>query len=222
MQKTTRVLSLLAATATLAGCSADSTIPVDTGNSGGYVRVINASRVPFDVYLDGAMRRTGLGVADAADLSVSLGAHTVRVLAAGGAELTYASQVTTGGVATFAIDGGAGSPLASHAIADTGSVVPANKSKLRVTHLAGGAQSIEIWRTQPDYQTPIHIMTPFNYGNTSPYLQSDPGTWEVFVTAAGSTAKLATTGPVSIPAGERRTIAVLDSAGVLKLRVLPE
>jgi hypothetical protein len=186
------------------------------------VRVINASRTPFDVYIDGALRTTSLGVANATTLNVNPGNHQVRVLTPAGTELAYTSAVASGGLVTTAIDGGAGTPLALHALADTGYVVPANKTKLRVTHLAGGAAPIEIWRTQPDYHTPVHIMTPFNYGDTSPYLQSDPGDWEVFVTAPGSTTKLASSGTVSIPAGERRTVAILDSAGVLKLRILAE
>jgi len=41
----------------------------------------------------------------------------------------------------------------------------------------------------------VHIMTPFPYQATSPYLQSTPGSWEVFVTASGTSTKLATTGP---------------------------
>jgi len=89
-------------------------------------------------------------------------------------------------------------------------------------HLAPDANGIEIWRSQPDFQTPVHIMTPFPYQATSPYLQSTPGNWEVFVTATGSSAKLATTGPVQVPSGQRRTVVLLDSAGVLRFRVIAE
>jgi hypothetical protein len=65
-------------------------------------------------------------------------------------------------------------------------------------------------------------VTPFQYGLVSPYFQSDAGTWEVWVTAAGAAAKLATTGPFTIPAGQRRTVALVDSAGTLRLRVIEE
>jgi hypothetical protein len=115
-----------------------------------------------------------------------------------------------------------GSGLVASVLVDSGSIVPAGKSKLRVSHLAGGAPAIEFWRTQPDFQTPVHIMTPFAYQATSPYLQSDPGTWEVFVTAPGGGAKLATTGAISVPAGERRTVVLLDSLGVMRFRVIAE
>ena len=114
----------------------------------------------------------------------------------------------------------AGSSLAATVLADTGELVPVGKSKLRVAHLSPNAGSIEIWRTQPDFQTPVHIMTPFDYLATSPYLQSDPGAWEVFVTRPGTTTKLATTGLVQVPSGEKRTVVLLDSAGVMLFRVI--
>ncbi len=76
------------------------------------------------------------------------------------------------------------------------------KSKLRVVHLAGTAPQVDIWRTQPDYQTPIRVMFPFPYGAESSYLQSDPGTWTVFVTSTTDwNTRLAESGP--IPVGER-------------------
>ena len=42
------------------------------------------------------------------------------------------------------------------------------------------------------------------------------------VTPAGSTTKLATTGAVNVPSGERRTVVLLDSAGVLRFKVIVE
>ena len=88
--------------------------------------------------------------------------------------------------------------------------------------MSANAGSIEIWRTQPDFSTGTHIMTPFPYKATSPYLQSTPGPWEVYVTPAGGTTKLATTGVVNVPDGGRRTVVLLDSAGVLRLKVIVE
>ena len=217
---TNRMLGVLAFAAAALGCSSDGGIfgPGDLGS----VRVINASRVPFSVYVDDVLRQPVLGVADVSTMNVYAGNHQVRILSETGAQATFSARALGGAMATNIVIGGQGSPLAASVLEDTGSVVPSGKSKLRVSHLAGGAQNIEIWRTQPDWSTPVHIMTPFVYGATSPYLQSDAGAWEVFVTAPRGTAKLATTGSISIPAGERRTVAILDSAGVLKLRVLSE
>jgi hypothetical protein len=128
-----------------------------------------------------------------------------------------ANQTTTTIVAP-----GTTTSLSLSVLADTGSIVPAGKSKLRVSNLASNASAIEIWRTQPDFQTPVHIMTPFVYGATSPYLQSDPGAWEVFVTPAGGGTRLATTGAVDVPSGQRRTVLLIDSLGVMKFRVITE
>jgi hypothetical protein len=134
-------------------------------------------------------------------------------------------NAVTGQALTAAAVANTTGALAAQVLADSGATVPAGKSKLRVTHLAAsGASAVEIFRTQPDFQTPIRIMTPFAYRETSPYLQSDPGAWEVFVAPAGSSGspKLATTGPVVVPSGERRTVVLLDSAGTLRFRVIQE
>ena len=184
------------------------------------VRVINATNSLVDVLIDGQTVVHGLMIAHVSDrLNVSAGSHVVRLVGSAGSSAQV--QVVTSTAATrTAVVTPSGSSLSATVLADTGALVPAGKSKLRVAHLSPNAGSIEIWRTQPDFQTPSHIMTPFDYLATSPYLQSEPGSWEVFVTRPGSTAKLATTGPVQIPSGEKRTAVLLDSAGVVLFRVI--
>lgn len=100
-------------------------------------------------------------------------------------------------------------------LTDTGAVVPADKSKLRVVHFAASEPALDIFRTQPDFPTPVSIMFPFNYQETSPYLQSDPGTWTVLVSSwSGGVPVLSdtllATGPIEVPAGESRTVVILD------------
>ena len=187
------------------------------------VRVINASKVPFEILIDGAVAASSLGIANVSTaLPVVPGTHTIGLRAADGTLTNLSVQTASGQTLTTVALPGTGSSFIARVLVDTGSIVPAGKSKLRVAHLAGGAPAIEFWRTQPDFQTPVHIMTPFVYQATSPYLQSDPGAWEVFVTAPGSTTKLATTGAVVVPSGERRTVVLLDSAGVMRFRVIVE
>jgi len=213
----TRPILFAAVAITVAACSLDPATP-DVSNSA--VRVINASKVPIDVVLDGQVVLQGLTVANvSASLPVTVGPHLVqlRTVSAPSADLAV---LTSSGQALTTVATSTGTTLAANVLVDTGSVVPAGKSKLRVAHFAGGVGAIELWRTQPDFQTPIHIMTPFAYQATSPYLQSDPGAWEVFATAVGSTVKLATTGSVTVPSGERRTVVLLDSAGVMRFRVI--
>jgi hypothetical protein len=215
-----RVLAAVLLAATVIGCNADSGL-FGTSNLG-YVRVINGSRTPFSVYVDGTLRQAVLNMADVSTINVNAGNHQIRVISSTGPELTFSARALSTELATAAVVGGGATPLAASILPDTGAIVPAGKTKVRVTHQAGGVQALEVWRTQPDFSTPIRVMTPFAYGATSPYLQSDQGKWEVFVTAPGSTTRLATTGPFDVAGGDKRTIAILDSAGVLKLRVLVE
>ena len=95
------------------------------------------------------------------------------------------------------------------------------KSKVRVINLAPNSD-IDIWRTQPDWQTGIRFQFPFPFDpEPGPYFQSDAGTWHVWITPTSNAAnRLHETGPVVIPGGDRRTIVVVDSAGFLRLRVL--
>jgi hypothetical protein len=188
------------------------------GNAG--VRVINAANSPVDILIDGQTVVRGLMIAHVSDrLNVSSGSHLVRLVGSAGSSAQVQLDASTAATKTAVVTP-SGSSLAATVLADTGALVPVGKSKLRVAHLSPNAGSIEIWRTQPDFQTPVHIMTPFDYLATSPYLQSDPGGWEVFVTRPGSTARLTSTGLVQIPSGEKRTAVLLDSAGVLLFRVI--
>jgi hypothetical protein len=207
----------------LAACT-ETAGPVPAPDSG--LRVVNATQTPVDVLVDGAVRVSGLPLASVSSaFGVPAGTRRVQLRAAGGATTELAVDAPVGSAVTaVALRSGTGA-LAAQVLADTGALVPAGKSKLRVAHLAAsGAANVELFRTQPDFRTPVRIMTPFRYGETSPYLQGDPGVWEVFVAPAGSSGapKGATTGPVTVPADERRTVVLLDSAGVLRFRVIPE
>ena len=102
---------------------------------------------------------------------------------------------------------------------DSNSVVAPGKSRLRVAHFAGSAGPIDIWRTQPDYDTPIRIMFPFDYGEVSPFVESTPGAWRVLVSTAiaAPTAPmpdtLAMSDAIMAGDGEARTVVVVDRDG---------
>jgi hypothetical protein len=213
----------------LATLACDAGRATDSGQPGGIlptattIRAVNASASQLNLIVDGdtLIRSVQVGGVSA-PAELSFGAHQIRLVS--GATISNAVTVTAvDGRAIVAVGKGAASTgITSSVLSDTGAIVPATKSKLRVVHLSEHAGDIEIWRTQPDFPTPVHIMTPFVYGAESPYLQSDPGVWEVFVTAPGSTTKLTSTGPINIPAGQRRTVVLLDSAGNKRFRVIDE
>jgi hypothetical protein len=94
-------------------------------------------------------------------------------------------------------------------------------TKLSVINLAASAPALDVWRTQPDYSTPIRIMFPFPYGAQSEFVQSTPGTWEVIVTTASPpapgepdprTSALATYS-LTINANVAQTLVILDKPG---------
>jgi hypothetical protein len=216
---TLRLLSLAAA-CSVAACSSEPSAPAASTAS---VRVVNAGVLMVNVLVDGQSVLNGLQVASVSNaIPVSAGTHQVRLQYGNGVSSDVTVNAAAGKSVTAVAASMSQSSVSASVLEDTGSVVPAGKSKLRVAHLAGGNHAIEFWRTQPDFQTPVHIMTPFVYQATSPYLQSDPGNWEVFVTAPGGGAKLATTGAVNVPSGERRTVVLLDSAGTLRFRVITD
>lgn len=210
---------------TLACGGSDSTQPGDNlAHVGAPMRVVNASALQLNLLVDGQTAATGIQVGGVSGpISITAGSHELRLTNGTTTSAPVMVTAVDGKELIAVVRGAANTGITSSILADTGAIVPANKSKLRVVHASANAgDNVEIWRTQPDFQTPTHIMTPFAYGAESPYLQSDPGTWEVFITAPGGATKLATTGAINIPAGERRTAVLLDSAKIIFFRVVVE
>ncbi|MDF1505435.1 DUF4397 domain-containing protein [Roseisolibacter sp. H3M3-2] len=218
-----RRLALVPAALALAACGQNTAEPFELDDSA--VRVVNATQAPLDVLLDGEVALRGLPASAVSNpLPVTSGARRLQLRpTAGGAAAEVALQVPSGQALTTAAVS-VGATLTAAVLADTNAAVPAGKTKLRVSNLAASATTVELFRTQPDFATPVRISTPFPYNTTSPYLQSDAGSWEVFVAPAGSagTPKGATTGPIALAAGQRRTVVLLDSAGVLRFRVIAD
>jgi hypothetical protein len=205
----------------LAACSSavepvrSSTVSVANATSGSLGASVDGVKVLFAVPPN---RSTGMMIGE--------GAHTIQLIddANRTTDVAVKSSADTAHtvVAYPRIIAGATTGISTAVLADTGAAVPAGKSKLRVAHLAANAGNIEIWRSQPDFPSGVHIMTPFPYQATSPYLQSDPGTWEVWLTAAGSTVRTVSSGPIQIPSGERRTVLLLDGATGPRFTVVTE
>lgn len=185
------------------------------------IRFINASTTAIDVSVDGAPLLQAVAAPNVSAVFVPPGTHTMNFTATGGLAVAQTVTTTVGNVTTvYAVWPSANSFGVT--VLDTGGVVAAGRTKLRVSHLSKTAGQIEIFRTQPDFPTPTLIQTPFPYLATSPFLESSAGKWEVFVTRPGSSVKLLSTGAIDIPSGGKRTVVLLDSAGVMVVRVMPE
>ncbi len=212
MRRTLRIAVATLPLLVLAGCGDDSLAP---GFGTGSVQVINASPTAVDVRVDGALALSGLAVgALSTPLTVSAGSHAVQLVPAGGSTGgTVTLDVAANGRRTVAATRVNGNSQAM-ALVDTGSVVASGRSKLRVLHLAVSAPPLDIWRTQPDFQTPISILFPYVYLSGST-VESAAGTWEVRIwpTAAGQWSAPSASLSVPIASGQLRTVVTLDVPG---------
>lgn len=213
-----RFVLLLAAAA--AACDVKSPAAPGLG-SGAALRVIVAAHgvSTVEVLVDRQMVATGLGFGATSDLvSLAPGAHHLLVRPAGSA--TVAGErwvlVDAGDTATaIAVD--SSTVINPYVITDTGKVPAPGHTKLQVVHFAAGAPAIDVWRTQPDYDTLIRVMFPFAYRAASGYLQSTVGTWTIVVSHATTDSiphappdTLLATGDIPIAADEAWTVVLLD------------
>jgi hypothetical protein len=217
-----RRLPIVLLVAVLAACQGDAvTACCDAGPTG--VRIVNAFTIPLDVLLDGSVAIAALAPGTLGTAQVSSGNHALVLRPAGaGSPLSQSITAATGAISTIAAVRAPGGAIATAILDDTNSVVPNGATKVRVLHLAPGAGTLQVYRTQPDFQTPISWQFPFNYqadptGISAPFYQSTVGTWDVRVwdTPADATGWANTSIKVLIPlaSGEKKTVIILDKPG---------
>ena len=184
--------------------------------------LVNGSPGDVSVWADATPVVTELGASLSQRFEIPADAQVIRLESGNGAVTNISTNVAANGRITLGLFGGPSGSVSAVVVPDTGSLPVAGRSKVRVVNLAPSATSVDIWRTQPDFQSATRVMFPFPYLASSSFLQSDPGSWTVWVTSTTSTTVLATTGPFTVGGGELRTVALVDSSGVLRLRVISE
>jgi hypothetical protein len=221
MRYLTKLLPILAIA--VAGCETHNITAGCCSDGPSALRVINGYTTPVDVLIDGHVAGSlAAGVIDT--LSASLGAHTVALRQTGSGTTTSSQSITTaaGALNTIAVVRSSTGSVSSTVLDDTNSVVPAGATKLRVLHFAPNAGVIQVFRTQPDYGTPVSWQFPFTYQAnpdplSAPFFQSTVGTWEVRVWQTPADASGWSTAPVRITiemtGGQKRTIVILDKPG---------
>ena len=144
---------------------------------------------------------------------VQRGAHVIKLIPPGAGGSGVARSFTANDYDTLLVVArDSASLIVPSILADTGAIVPAGKSKVRFVHAAALAPAIDIWRTQPDFGTPVRVMFPFAYGAISPYLQSDPGQWTTFASTANQTDTLYAHPAFTVADGKRATVIYMDSS----------
>jgi hypothetical protein len=188
------------------------------------LRVINGATSTVGVYVDGTALLGALSPATVSPpLPVAPGARRVELRPAGGAAGASAQvDATVAETTLVAALGTTPGSVTAMALPDTGAIPAPGMSKLQAVHLAARAPAIWVWRKQPDFPTPVTFMFPHPYGMSTSYIQSTPGTWEVYVTREGVNPSVATLAHLSVPvaANQARRVAVLDSAGGVRLTLL--
>jgi hypothetical protein len=214
------LLSLIAA---VAGCDTSPMVGACCSLGQARLRVVNAYTTPVDVLIDGTVVASGLAAGGIDTITTSLGTRTLALRQAG-TTVTSSQSVTiaAGALPTVAALRASTGAVSSTVLDDTNSVVPANATKLRVLHFAPNAGTLQVYRTQPDFPTPVSWQFPFTYqpdptSLNAPFYQSTVGTWEVHIWQTPADASGWNTAPlkllVPLAGGEKRTIVILDKSG---------
>lgn len=205
---------------TVSGCGESAT----SAQAAQGVRIVNAYTQPVDVFVDGALVASSVPPGQLDSVEQDAGAHTVELRVSGATASVSVPLTTVAGAFSTIAAVRSGGTLSASALDDTNAVVPTGATKVRVLHLAPNAGEIQVFRTQPDWGTPIEWQFPFLYDSAAisslgnPYFQSTVGTWdirawrkpsEVALGWDGTTARVTLT----LASGEKRTVLVLDKPG---------
>jgi hypothetical protein len=209
--------------AIVASCGSDTATTECCTNGTPSLRVINAITSPVDVLVDGSVAISSLAPGTIGTTAPVSGSHSLMLRPT---QLASSSSrtitTTTGSLSTFAVVLAANGSVQSAVLDDTNSVVPAGATKVRVLHLAPNAGTIQVFRTQPDFPTPVDWQFPFTYQSdpspiSAPFVQSTVGTWEIRVwqTPADSSGWANAPIKIQIPlaSGEKKTVMILDKPG---------
>lgn len=207
----------------IAACGGDGTTACCTNQNGETaVRVINAFTTPVDVLIDGNVAIAALAAGAIGTAVPSSGAHTLVLRPTTGPSASQTITTTTGAISTIAAVRASSGAVSSVALDDTNSIVPSGATKVRVMHFAPNAGTLQVFRTQPDYQQPIAWQFPFNYQPnpdplSAPFFQSTVGTWEVRIwqtpTDASGWANASVKVVIPLTSGQKKTVLILDKPG---------
>jgi hypothetical protein len=217
--KARRAAQLIFSLAALVG--AGSCLDVSgTGIADADIRIVNASGQELGIYLDGQLAIDGSQQLNISLITAPSGTHTLNVRTAAGVDTPLNLDLTPGGFTnTYAYTNSSG--VVNLVLLDTTEVPAPNMSKVRAINLSRTAGAIDIYASQPDSTAGTLLSPTFDYLASTPYSQRNAGSWDVYITTAGTTTKLLTTGSFTLLPTERRTIVLIDSASVPIFRALP-
>ncbi len=206
----------------IAACSSDGPV-VCCARPAPTLRVVNAYTGPVDVLIDGSIVIGGLPAGAVDSAGVNAGARTLQLRPTGtGASVSRGITIAYGALQTIAAVRSSTGSVESAVLDDTNSVVPEGATKVRVLHMAPNAGTLQVFRTQPDWQQPVSWQFPFDYqpeptSLSAPFYQSTVGTWEIRIWQTPADSSGWSTAPVrvTIPlqSGHKATVLILDKDG---------
>jgi hypothetical protein len=215
--KARRAAQLVLSLAILAGAASCLDIS-STGVGSSQIRIVNASGQQLDIFLDNALAIDASQQLNVSLISVTSGIHELSVRTAAGVETPLELTTTPGGFTnTYVYTNSSG--VVNLVLLDTTDVPTGNTGRVRALNLSRLAGSIDVYSN--DAVTTTKLAPTFDYLSTTPYAPETPGGWEVYITPAGSTTKLHSTGVFQANPGDRLTVVLIDSLSVPVFRILP-
>jgi hypothetical protein len=143
---------------------------------------------------------------------------TTTELAPGARYTLLFSNAGAGSEVRLAADTATGLPLSPPPTepGDTGAIPGESKIKIRVIHNASDAPPLDVYLALDGESAEFPLVEPFTYGvGLNPefpgYVERDPGIWRVRFTADGTEDVVLDTGPISMLAGQVRSVVLFST-----------
>lgn len=193
-----------------------------TGNeaANSVIRVANASGQELTILIDDHLSIDGSLQGNVSEIVLASGEHTLAVRTANGVETPLLLTTTPGGlhVAYAYTDA---SNVVNLVRMDSTAVPTGGAVKVRAINLSRLLTDVDIYATQTGGATPTQLSPTFDFRTTTPYTEKTAGSWEVYVTAKGTTNKVLSTGSFAVEPGGRRTLMIIDVGGIPTFREMP-
>ena len=221
---------LVFAVATVVGCSDNPAAP-HSATGAGQLALLNALAAgdPATVKIDGAaMALPPAGASGTAELAA--GPHELRVVANGQTIASSTFTLTDGGHRTAVVSGGTGHIVLLVTTLDTAAAPVTDAAKMRLVHTVSDAPPMDsyLFLTTQAADSSARFVIPFNYGSgTDPefpgYAVRPPGSYLVWLKAAGTDDVLVQGGPFTVNAGEVYSFVLArNDAGNMEIRAVRE
>jgi hypothetical protein len=218
--KARRAVHLIASAASLVLATSCLNITGDSGVADSQIRIVNAAGQTLGIFLDDHLSIDGSQQPNVSLIIVPSGQHTLTARTDGGIDTQLLlTTPPAGSINIYAYTTPAGA--VNLVLMDTTDAPIGANAKVRALNLSKLVGNVDVYASQPDGSAGTQLAPSISYLSTTPYLQKSSGSWEVYLTTAGTTTKVRSTGAFPVQPGDRRTVVIIDSASVPVFRVLP-